>query len=504
MDDAAREVHVQLDELMDGVGRRLGELTGAEWGIVTSGASAALTVAAAGCITGGDPDKLAQLPDLKGLEDDIIAPRYSRSAYDHAVKGVGARIVEVATREELAAALGPRTALVDGAGGTRVGGGTAVPKEIALLAGRRAAFRSSSMPRRNSLVVPNRTLCRARIWSPIAAANACADRSVPGCSSAARVLCRRPGSTACPITGSAAGSRWAAKRSWACWPPSRCGKSATTTAEARTWVSWLEHIARRLQPIPGVTTQIRQPQGRSNRTPTLRVQWDMARIPLTGDAVETLLWDGEPRICGERRRIVLLFPPNLLPDISIVPYQLEAGEERVVIADRVYAVLSHPPRTPQRTNAPAFDVGGQWDVALTFVHGGATHAFALEQKDGALTGTHAGSFATRDLAGTLQGRDSRPALPNTAGRAAELHLHRHRERRRHGRQGQLRRIRNAPRGRPRGAARARGGGASPATTDAQADSARVPAALRGTRPSARRPCCGNWAGACPSPRPPCR
>src|SRR5688572_4634581 len=55
--DAAVRQYVQIDELMEGVGRRLAELTGAEWGCVTAGASAALTVATAGCITKGDPDK---------------------------------------------------------------------------------------------------------------------------------------------------------------------------------------------------------------------------------------------------------------------------------------------------------------------------------------------------------------------------------------------------------------------------------------------------------------
>src|SRR5262249_27941833 len=42
MDEASRH-YVHLDELMDGVGRRLAELTKAEWGIVTAGCAAALT-----------------------------------------------------------------------------------------------------------------------------------------------------------------------------------------------------------------------------------------------------------------------------------------------------------------------------------------------------------------------------------------------------------------------------------------------------------------------------
>ena len=49
MDEASRH-YVHLDELMDGVGRRLAELTKAEWGIVTAGCAAALTHGTAACI----------------------------------------------------------------------------------------------------------------------------------------------------------------------------------------------------------------------------------------------------------------------------------------------------------------------------------------------------------------------------------------------------------------------------------------------------------------------
>src|SRR5262249_33799729 len=49
---------VDLDELMERVGARLAELTGAEWGIVTSGCAAAIAHATAACIAGADPEKL--------------------------------------------------------------------------------------------------------------------------------------------------------------------------------------------------------------------------------------------------------------------------------------------------------------------------------------------------------------------------------------------------------------------------------------------------------------
>ena len=45
--DAAAQRYVHLDELADAIGARLAALTGAEWGVVTSGCAAALTHAAA-------------------------------------------------------------------------------------------------------------------------------------------------------------------------------------------------------------------------------------------------------------------------------------------------------------------------------------------------------------------------------------------------------------------------------------------------------------------------
>jgi D-glucosaminate-6-phosphate ammonia-lyase len=174
--------------------------------------------------------------------------------------------------------------------------------------------------------------------------------------------------------------------------------------EQRTWTLWLEHIARRLQPIPGVTTEITQPSGRSNRTPSLRVNWDTARIPLTGQDVEKILWDGEPRIAVSGAGSFLPFPPNMKPDILISPYQLDPGEERL-IADRVFALLSNPPQKPKATAPPTVMVNGQWDVEMNFVAGVANQTFSFEQKGSELVGTHYASFAPRDLKGALHGRD---------------------------------------------------------------------------------------------------
>ena len=65
--DLANQKHVQLDELMEAAGKRLAELTGAEWGMVSSGCAAALTHATAACVAGGNPDLHVRIPNLAGF-----------------------------------------------------------------------------------------------------------------------------------------------------------------------------------------------------------------------------------------------------------------------------------------------------------------------------------------------------------------------------------------------------------------------------------------------------
>src|SRR5262249_14137644 len=111
--DAAAQQFVQLDELAEAVGRRLAELTGAEWGMVSSGCAGGLKHITAACVAGGNPEKLLRIPDLTGLDKtEVIIPRASRNVYDHAVRNVGVKIVMVNTAEELEHAINPKTAMI--------------------------------------------------------------------------------------------------------------------------------------------------------------------------------------------------------------------------------------------------------------------------------------------------------------------------------------------------------------------------------------------------------
>src|SRR5207249_10726608 len=83
----------------------------------------------------------------------------------------------------------------------------------------------------------------------------------------------------------------------------------------------LGHIAASVKRVDGVTSKVNQPnEGLSNRTPSLQVSWDGAKLGITGQEVSKLLLDTEPRIVlasanGGRGS-------NMASSVSIVPYQM--------------------------------------------------------------------------------------------------------------------------------------------------------------------------------------
>ena len=84
MDDAARHF-VDIFELQQAAGRKLAELSGAESGMVTSGAAGAMAAATAGCMAGTDPEKVWQLPDTTGMKNEVVMLG-GRSAFDSAIR----------------------------------------------------------------------------------------------------------------------------------------------------------------------------------------------------------------------------------------------------------------------------------------------------------------------------------------------------------------------------------------------------------------------------------
>jgi L-seryl-tRNA(Ser) seleniumtransferase len=115
--EAAERDYVDMQELLERCGQLIAGLLAAEAAYVTPGAAAAMALGTAACITGPDTDKMARLPDVRGLPDTVLIQAPHRYPYDRVPTIVGPKLHVVGdpqgtTRAHLAAALGPHVAHV--------------------------------------------------------------------------------------------------------------------------------------------------------------------------------------------------------------------------------------------------------------------------------------------------------------------------------------------------------------------------------------------------------
>ncbi len=404
MDAAARQ-YVHLDELTEGIGARLAALTQAEWGLVTSGCSAAITHATAACIAGGNPDLHVRIPNLTGFaKDEVIIPRHSRNVYDAAVRSVGARVIEVSTVAELEAAIGPRTAMIyilagNGADqsvlNTKAIAQVAHPKGVPILVDAAAEI----------LTVPNVHLQNGATLVTYSGGKCLRGPQTAGLLLGRKDLVRAAWVHSAPHHGPGRAMKVGKEEAVGMLTAVEMWVKRDHDAEWKQWMAWLDHISRRVTSINGVTTTITQPNGLSNRTPSLRVWWDPQRLGFSGDTVARALFDTEPRIvltAGRRPG------PPVETGVSVTPYMMSAGDETIV-ADRLHALLTS--RTLRDAvvpvAAPAADLSGRWDVRIEYAAGSSMHTLHLRQKGNDVDGTHQGDFIARDLAGTINGTDVR-------------------------------------------------------------------------------------------------
>lgn len=96
--DAMREAaghSVDIAEMQTAASARIAQATGAQAGIVTAGASAALTLAIAACLARWDVARMAALPDTTGMPNQVLMARTQRNSYDHAIRVAGGHIVDI-------------------------------------------------------------------------------------------------------------------------------------------------------------------------------------------------------------------------------------------------------------------------------------------------------------------------------------------------------------------------------------------------------------------------
>jgi seryl-tRNA(Sec) selenium transferase len=110
------EHFVLIDELEIAAGKFIANLCKSPagyTGLVTAGAAAALVVGYAGMMTEDLEPRIRTIPDVTGFpRTEVIIQKSHRYPFDHQIRQTGATLVEVETREEMIAAINPKTVAI--------------------------------------------------------------------------------------------------------------------------------------------------------------------------------------------------------------------------------------------------------------------------------------------------------------------------------------------------------------------------------------------------------
>jgi L-seryl-tRNA(Ser) seleniumtransferase len=405
--DLANQQHAQLDEVMEAVGRRLAELTGAEWGMVSSGCAAAMSHATAACVAGGNPDLHVRIPDLAGFaKDEVIIPGHSRNVYDAAIRAIGVKVIEVESREELESAIGPRTAMIYIFAGPRAETGSPTFDEILQVATRR------NVPTMVDAAAEILTIPCVYLERGATLVGYSGGKVIRGPQSAGLLLGRKDLVKAAwvhsaPHHGYSRAMKVGREEMIGMLMAVEMWAKRDHEREWKQYLERLDHIARRVSKIAGVTTAVREPTGRSNRSPSLSVRWEAGRLGITGQEVAHILDTTDPRIVlggGGRGRGRGQPTESGDTGVSITAYMMMPGDEKTV-ADRLFEVLSakHQLKAAEAMKTPAGDLSGRWEVEIQYAAGRSTHTLHLTQQENGIGGAHQGDFVTRDVTGTISG-----------------------------------------------------------------------------------------------------
>jgi L-seryl-tRNA(Ser) seleniumtransferase len=340
----AAEHFVNMLELQRGAGRRLAELTGAESGIVTSGAAGAMAVATAACMAGSDDKYIWQLPDTTGLKHEVVMVG-GRSAFDSAIRLTGAKLVLVYSPEELANAINENTAMI-----YTTDLGDKLQQELAI-----AKDHKVPMLLDDAAGIPpaDNAKLYARMGIDLYCFSGGKGLCGPQCSGL--LLGRKDLIEAALLNSN--------PREGAVCRPMKVGKEeiiGCLTAlekwlnldEKKLYAEWngrIDRIRKLVETVPGVKTDTYVPQD-GNRYPTLKVSWDQDawRYSITdcvqelraGDPVIEVLGPDNPSLVTVVREGNPNRKERKAPDhIELVSMTIKPSEE-IIVGQRLRAILS--------------------------------------------------------------------------------------------------------------------------------------------------------------------
>lgn len=344
MDDASHHF-VDMYELQRAAGKYLAKLSGAESGMITSGSAGAIAVATAGCMAGTDPKNVWALPDTRGMKGEVVMLG-GRSAFDSAIRLCGAKLVVAPTVDELKKSLTSQTAMVytgwdDGrlAEALKITKAAGVPvflDQADDIPPFENFNRFSKMGVDLYCFSGGKGLCGPQASGVLLGRKDLITAALANASPWEGAICRPMKVGKEEIMGIIAAIDYWSK--------------ADLNALNAEWTSRVQRIARLVNTVPGVKTDIAIPTG-ENSFPTLTVEWDEGKFGLTvaecaeqlraGEhRIETLTGSNPSAVPRNSNRTVTSGPtrPRRPDRMQIISMTLQPGED-LIVGNRLRQVL---------------------------------------------------------------------------------------------------------------------------------------------------------------------
>ena len=260
---------VNMVELQQGVGRKLAELTGAEYGMVTSGAAGAMATATAACMAGTDGAKIWQLPDTTGMKHEVIMVG-GRSAFDSAIRLTGAKLILVEGPDQIANAINDNTAMI-----YTTDLGDKLVKEVAI-----AKDKSVPMLLDDAAGIPPASNLKLYAQMKIDLYTFSGGKGLRGPQCSGVLLGRKDLIEAgmrnsAPWEGAVCRAMKVGKEEIiGCLAAVEHWLTLDEKKQEAEWRARIDKIAKLVETVPGVRTDVFVPDD-GNRYPTLRVYWDL-------------------------------------------------------------------------------------------------------------------------------------------------------------------------------------------------------------------------------------
>ena len=340
---------VNIYELMEEAGKRIGELMGCEFGIVTPGSAAAVCLGTAGAVAGNDPERISRLPLTEGMRNKVLMPKGHRFSYDHAIRMVGTTIHEFASREELVKMLeDPTVAMICVYGLVEPNGPVQFEDMVALAKAKNVPIMVDAAS--EHIERPSPWLVRGADMVIYSGGKFLQAPQVTGLLLGKEKIIRAAWANASPHQGIGRPMKVSKEdiigvvTALEYWVTER-----DHPGERKQWADDLDTIARKVTAVPGVEAKVRAPSG-GVKVPRLVISWDRSKVNQAGLDIRQRLLDGEPRIMLDDMEAT---------DRSVVvdPFNMVKGEAAVV-GDALARALSAKP-VAVAAAAPAGKVGGR-------------------------------------------------------------------------------------------------------------------------------------------------